>query len=56
MSEHPSFWKELQEILMAYGHIPIIGGIGWIAVALHKHGVKMTFDFRIWKNGKDKEQ
>jgi hypothetical protein len=29
--------------------------LGWIAVALHRAGIKMTFDLRIWKNGKNKD-
>lgn len=41
---------------MKYGHIPIYIGLLWIGLALHKAGVKMTFDIRIFKNGKNKEK
>jgi hypothetical protein len=51
-----SSWSDLTDFWMKYGHIPILGGLLWIGVALHKAGVKMTFDVRIWKNGKKEEK
>jgi len=54
--EHPAFWQQTREFLMTYGHLPILGGLGWIGYKLHRHGVKMTFDIRIWKNGKEKDK
>jgi hypothetical protein len=42
------------DYLMRYGHLPIEATLIWIIVGLHRHGVKMTFDFRVWKNGKHK--
>ena len=42
------------DLVMQYGHIPIFAALVWIGAALHRHGVKMTFDLRIWKNGKHK--
>ena len=46
--------SRVHDIIMQWGHLPIEGTLLWIAVALHRHGVRMTFDVRIWKNGKDK--
>ena len=47
--------NKLVEVGMRYGHLPILVMLAWIAVGLHRHGVKMTFDIHFWKNGKDKE-
>lgn len=50
---------EIHEFLKEWGHIPILallsglcGLVVRIAFALHHAGVEMTFDVRIWKNGK----
>lgn len=34
----------------------VIGILAYIGRALHKAGIKMTMDIRIWKNGKDKAE
>lgn len=48
--------NKLVEVGMRYGHLPILVMLAWIAVGLHRHGVKMTFDLRIWKNGKSNDR
>lgn len=48
--------NEIHQFIMQWGHIPISIGIVWIIIGLHRNGVKMTFDFRIWKNGRDKKE
>lgn len=49
-----NWFSHLHDAVMQWGHVPIEGTLLWIAVALHRNGVRMTFDVRIWKNGKGK--
>ena len=48
--------QELLDFGMRYGHYPILVLLIWILIGLHKNGVKMTFDFHVFSNGKDKEK